>query len=311
MKAVEQRPSGRTRGPVEIVEVSPRDGLQNESVVLPTDAKIALIERAIAAGARRIEATSFVNPKRVPQMADADEVMARIPRRDGVSYIGLALNDRGVQRALAAECDEINYVVAATETFTERNQGMDIDTALRTFEELADTIRQAGKRASITISTAFGCPFEGEVPVGRVAEIAGRAAEAGADEVAIADTIGVGVPPDVTARVAAVRDAIGDAPLRIHLHDTRHTGIANAWAAVASGVTVLDASLGGIGGCPFAPNATGNIATEDLLYLLDRAGVEHGWNLPESLTVIPWIEEQLGKPAAGMVARAGVFPRGP
>lgn len=305
---VDQPPPSRPRGRVEIVEVSPRDGLQNESVVLPTEVKIALIERAIAAGAKRIEATSFVNPKRVPQMADADEVMARVPRRDDVSYIGLALNDRGVERALAAECDEINYVIAASESFTKRNQGTDIDTALRTFQELAGTIRQAGKQASITISTAFGCPFEGEVPTGRVAEIAGRAAETGADEIAIADTIGVGVPTDVAARVAGVRDAIGQTTLRIHLHDTRHTGIANAWAAVEAGVGVLDASLGGIGGCPFAPNATGNIATEDLLYLLDRANVEHGWSLPASVSVVPWIEEQLGKPASGMVARAGLFP---
>ena len=293
---------------VEIVEVSPRDGLQNEDVILPTQAKVALIERAVAAGARRIEATSFVNPKLVPQMADADQVMAQVPRRDDVSYIGLALNGRGVQRALAAGCDEVNYVVAASETFSQRNQGTDIDTALRMFEELSGAIRDASKRASITISAAFGCPFEGEVPTGRVAEIAGRAAAAGADEVGIADTIGVGVPADVTERVAATRDAIDGATLRIHLHDTRHTGIANAWAAVEAGVSVLDASLGGIGGCPFAPNATGNIATEDLLYLLGRSGIEHDWSLDAVIDAIPWIERQLSKPAAGMVARAGPFP---
>lgn len=293
---------------VEIVEVSPRDGLQNEDVILPTEAKVALIERAVAAGARRIEATSFVNPKVVPQMADADEVMERVPRRDDVSYVGLALNGRGVQRALAGGCDEVNYVVAASETFSQRNQGTDIDTALRMFEELSGTIREAGKRASITISTAFGCPFEGEVPTGKVAEIAGRAAAAGADEIGIADTIGVGVPADVSERVAATRDAIDGARLRIHLHDTRHTGIANAWAAVEAGVTVLDASLGGIGGCPFAPNATGNIATEDLLYLLGRSGIEHDWDLDAVIDTIPWIEQQLAKPAAGMVARAGSFP---
>ena len=293
---------------VEIVEVSPRDGLQNEDVLLSTDAKVELIERAIAAGARRIEATSFVHPKRVSQMADADEVMRRVPRRPDVSYIGLALNDRGVQRALAADCDEINYVVCATDTFSERNQGMSSEASLATFEELATTITSGGKIASLTISAAFGCPFEGEVPTQRVVEIAKRGAAAGASEIAIADTIGVAVPTDVTERVAAVTAVIGDIPLRIHLHDTRHTGIANAWAAVESGVRILDASLGGIGGCPFAPNATGNIATEDLLYMLDRAGVEHDWDLNETVSVVPWIEEQLGKPATGMVARAGLFP---
>ena len=293
---------------VEIVEVSPRDGLQNEDVVLSTDAKVALIERAIAAGARRIEATSFVHPGRVPQMADAGEVMARVPRRPDVSWIGLALNERGVDRALAADCNEINYVVGATDTFSERNQGMSTDDSLRVFEDLAATITAGDRIASLTISTAFGCPFEGEVATGRVVEIAERGAAAGASEVAIADTIGVAIPSDVTERVNAVQSAIGDVPLRIHLHDTRHTGIANAWAAVEAGVRILDASLGGIGGCPFAPNATGNIATEDLLYLLERAGVEHGWDLATAITVVPWIEEQLGKPASGMVARAGLFP---
>ncbi len=293
---------------VQIVEVSPRDGLQNEATILPTAAKVHLVERAIAAGARRIEATSFVNPARVPQMADADDVMAAVPRRDDVSYIGLALNDRGVRRALDAGCDEVNYVVVASDTFNQRNQGAPTFDSLATFEQLAATIHTAGRRASITIAASFGCPFEGEVEVARVAEIAERAVAAGADEVALADTIGVAVPADVTRRVEAVRAVVGDVPLRIHLHDTRHTGIANAWAAVEAGVHVLDASIGGIGGCPFAPAATGNIATEDLVYLLDRSGVAHGLDLAELTATVPWIEEQLGKPAAGMLARAGGFP---
>jgi hydroxymethylglutaryl-CoA lyase len=295
---------------IEIVEVSPRDGLQNESVVLSTDDKIHLIEAAVAAGARRIEATSFVNPKRVPQMADADEVMARVPRIDGVSYIGLALNDRGVRRALDGGCDEVNYVVVASETFNRRNQGVGTEESLATFEELAATIHAEGRRASLTIAATFGCPFEGEVPVGAVVRIAERAVAAGADEVALADTIGVAVPVDVTERVAAVREVTGDVPLRIHLHDTRHTGIANADAAIRAGVGILDASIGGIGGCPFAPAATGNIATEDLLYLLDRSGIEHGWSFDRTTEVVPWLEERLGKATPGMLAKAGGFPAG-
>lgn len=293
---------------VEIIEVSPRDGLQNESTVLPTSAKVHLIERAIAAGARRIEATSFVNPKRVPQMADADDVMAAVPRVDGVSYIGLVLNRRGFDRAVAAGVDEVNAVVVATDTFNQRNQGVPTEGSVQAFEELVADAHAAGVRASLTIAATFGCPFEGEVAVDRIVQIAARAAAAGADEIALADTIGVAVPTDVYERVAAVREVTGDVPLRIHLHDTRHTGIANAYAAVDAGVTALDASLGGIGGCPFAPAATGNIATEDLVYLLDRMGVGHPLDLSVLTDTVPWIEQQLGRPAAGMLAKAGPFP---
>lgn len=294
---------------IQIVEVSPRDGLQNEDVILSTDDKVRLIEQAVEAGATRIEAASFVNPKRVPQMADGDDVMARVPRREGVSYIGLALNGRGVERALAAECDEVNFVVVASETFNQRNQGVGTFESLETFEQLAKAIHDAGKRASLTIAATFGCPFEGEVDVARVVEIAERGVAAGADEIALADTIGVAVPADVHQRVAAVREVVGDVPLRIHLHDTRHTGIANALAAIDAGVDVVDASIGGIGGCPFAPAATGNIATEDLLYLLDRSGIGHGLDLDRVCEVVPWIEQKLGKTAPGMLARAGGFPQ--
>lgn len=293
---------------VEIVEVSPRDGLQNEDVILSTDDKVRLIELAIEAGARRIEAASFVNPKRVPQMADGDDVMARVPRDRGVSYIGLALNGRGVDRALAADCDEVNYVVVASETFNQRNQGVGTFASLETFEQLASQIHAAGKRASVTIAATFGCPFEGEVDLARVVEIAERAVAAGADEIALADTIGVAVPADVHARVAAVREVVGDTPLRIHLHDTRHTGIANALAAIEAGIDVLDASIGGIGGCPFAPAATGNIATEDLVYLLDRSRIRHDLDLDAVCAAVPWLEDKLGKQAPGMISRAGGFP---
>jgi hydroxymethylglutaryl-CoA lyase len=293
---------------VEIVEVSPRDGLQNEAVVLPTAAKVHLIERAIAAGARRIEATSFVNPTRVPQMADAEAVMAAVPRPDGVSYIGLVLNRRGFDRAVDAGVDEVNAVVVATDTFSQRNQGVPTEAALTSFEGLVADAHRAGIRASLTIAASFGCPFEGEVPAERVVAVAGRAAAAGADEIALADTIGVAVPTDVHALVGATRETVGGIPLRIHLHDTRNTGIANAYAAVEAGVRAIDASLGGVGGCPFAPAATGNIATEDLVYLLDRMGVAHGLDLTTLVAAVPWVETQLGRPAAGMLAKAGPFP---
>lgn len=299
---------GKGHGRVQIVEVAPRDGLQNEDTLLSTAAKLELIERLVGAGARRIEATSFVHPKRVPQMADAEEVMAGAPRQDDVSYIGLALNRRGVDRALAAGCDEVNVVVVATDTFSQRNQGTTTETSIVGFAGLAEEIHAAGRRASLTIAAAFGCPFEGEVAVDRVVDLVRRGVEAGADEIALADTIGVAVPTDVTERLAAAQEAAPDVPFRIHLHNTRNTGIANAWAAYAAGVTAIDASLGGIGGCPFAPAATGNIATEDLVYLLNRSGVTHDLDLDRLVTAVPWLESRLQAPAPGMLAKAGTFP---
>jgi hydroxymethylglutaryl-CoA lyase len=296
---------------VEIVEVSPRDGLQAEDVVLATAEKVALIERAVAAGVRRIEVCSFVNPKRVPQMADAEEVLAALPDRDDVTYIGLVLNQRGLDRAVAAGMREINAVLVCTDTFGQRNQGAGVDEAVDAFAVIAAGAREAGIRVSATVSVAFGCPYEGEVPVSVVASVAQRAAEAGADEVALADTIGVAVPADVVARVAAARAAIGsDVPLRAHFHNTRNTGLANAWAAVEAGVRVLDASLGGVGGCPFAPGATGNIPTEDLAYLLARSGIDTGLDLAALTDVVPWIEERLGKRVPGLLSKAGPFPKG-
>jgi hydroxymethylglutaryl-CoA lyase len=296
---------------VEIVEVSPRDGLQAEDVVVPTAEKVELIHRAVAAGVRRIEVCSFVNPKRVPQMADAEAVLAALGPLDGVTAIGLVLNERGLERAVAAGMEEINAVVVCTDTFGERNQGAGVDDALAAFEAIAAGAHDAGVRVSATISVAFGCPYEGEVPVARVADVARRAAAAGADEVALADTIGVAAPTDVSARVAAVAGAVegSGATLRAHFHNTRNTGLANAWAAVEAGVAVLDASLGGVGGCPFAPGATGNIPTEDLAYLLDRAGVDTGLDLDALTAVVPWIEERLGKRVPGLLSKAGRFPR--
>jgi len=299
----------RHDAPVEIVEVSPRDGLQAEDVVVDTQTKIELINRAIAAGIRRIEVASFVNPKRVPQMADGEAVVAALPQRDDVTFIGLVLNTRGVERAIATGLREVNGVVVCTDTFGERNQGVTAAESVEVFADIAAHAHKAGVRPTVTISVAFGCPYEGEVPVARVADIARRCAKAGAEEVAIADTIGVADPSSVIARVDAVRAAVPDLPLRAHFHNTRNTGIANAYAAVTAGVDVLDASLGGIGGCPFAPNATGNIPTEDLAFMLERMGIDTGLDLEQLIDVVPWIEQRLGKRVPGLLAKAGLFPR--
>jgi hydroxymethylglutaryl-CoA lyase len=290
-----------------IVEVGPRDGLQNEATPVGTDAKIALIESLIDAGVRRVEATSFVNPKRVPQMADAEAVMARVPRRADVSYIGLVLNERGLDRALDAGVDEVNVAVVASETFSRRNQGVGIDEMLGAFERIATRTLAAGIRISATIGASFGCPFEGEVPTEQVVAIARRCTEVGAQEIAIADTIGVGAPTDVRRLVDGIRE-VSALPLRAHFHNTRNTGYANALAALDAGVASLDASTGGIGGCPFAPRATGNIATEDLIYLLQRSGYDPGVDLGSVVAAADAIGEQLGKPVPALLGRAGDFP---
>ena len=294
---------------VSIVEMAPRDGLQNESAVLSTADKVELVERAVRAGARRIEVTSFVNPARVPQMADADEVMAALPRPDGVSYAGLVMNDRGLDRALAAGVHEVDVVVVATDTFCLRNQGVTTEEACRQAASLVERAREAGVLTTVTIGAAFGCPFEGEVPDERLRDVLGRVADAGPDELALADTIGVAVPSQVSSRLALAAEVAGaDVPLRLHLHDTRHTGVANAVAAHAAGVRTLDASIGGTGGCPFAPNATGNVATEDLVYLFDRMGVSTGLDLATTTATTAWLEERLAKRLPGALLRAGGFP---
>ena len=301
-------------GKVQIVEVGARDGLQNEKEVIATADKLALISRMIDAGVRRLEVASFVNPKRVPQMADAEEVIAGLPDRRDVSYIGLCLNKRGVLRAIESRqgnkrgVDEAGCVVVASDTFGMKNQGQTIEDGIRENGEMLRLAKSEGLVAQVTISAAFGCPFEGAVPPERVAMIAEKMAEAGAEEIALADTIGVGVPGQVSALVAQVRAAIGDGiPLRAHFHNTRNTGIANAWAAYEAGVRVLDSSLGGLGGCPFAPKATGNIATEDLLFLLDRSGIDSGVDLDAAVAVNHWFETILGRPLPSMVAKAGGF----
>lgn len=296
-----------------IVEVSPRDGLQNDPAELSTQDKVELVRRCAQAGIRRIEAASFVNPDRVPQMADAEQVLEGIDReladlRDRLDVIGLVLNARGYERARLTSVDEVNLVVMTTDTFSRRNQGMTTEQAVRTVEEVAPLAAVAGIAASVTLSATFGCPYEGEVPVGRVVELAERLAASGVVELALADTIGVAVPADVAQRVGAVRDVVGDVALRAHFHNTRNTGYANALAAYEAGVHVLDASLGGIGGCPFAPKATGNIATEDLVYALERSGIDTGCDLDALIEASQWLGARLGRPNPALVSRAGPFP---
>jgi hydroxymethylglutaryl-CoA lyase len=294
---------------VEIVEVGPRDGLQSEPQAVPTAVKVEFIERAIANGLRRIEVTSFVNPKRVPQMADAEEVLKALPRREGVHYVGLVLNQKGFERAAAAGCNEIGMAVVASNTFNQRNNGVSSEESVKAWLQIAAAAQQAGIRAQVTVSAAFGCPFEGEVPVERVVELARMVAEARPFEIALADTIGVGVPAQVAEIVSRVREAVPGIPLRCHFHNTRNTGLANAFAAVQAGVHTLDASLGGIGGCPFAPAATGNIPTEDLVYMLHRCGYDTGVNLDGAIETGKWLQERLGRDVPGMLVKAGNFPR--
>ena len=299
-------PTGPTH--VEIVEVAPRDGLQSDGAIVPTDRKVELITRAVDAGIRRIEAVSFAHPERVPQMADAEAVMAGVPRREGVSYIGLVLNARGFDRAVDASVDEVNVVVVCTDTFSQANQGMTTAESVAVWGEIADAARVAGLRTSVTLAASFGCPYEGEVPVQRMVEVVEQVAAFGPDEIAIADSIGVAVPTDVTERVEAAGAVAGDAQLRCHFHNTRNTGLANVAAAVEAGVRVVDSSLAGIGGCPFAPNATGNIPTEDTVYLLERMGYQTGVSLEALIASVPWVEELLDHPTPGLLAKAGPFP---
>ncbi len=296
-----------TMSSVEIVEVGPRDGLQNEDVVLDVAARVAYIAALAAAGLRRIEAVSFVHPARVPQMADAEAVMAAVPRTDGVRYSGLVLNRRGMDRAVGAGVDEINMVVVATDTFSLKNQGMTTAAAIRAAADVAAAARDAGLAVTMTVAAAFGCPFEGEVRPDRVAEIVRQCVSAGVSEVALADTIGVAVPRDVRLLTDVVR-SVTSAPLRFHFHNTRNTGYANALAAVEAGVSALDASSGGIGGCPFAPAATGNIATEDLLYALGRSGIGTGIDMGRLLAASALVEERLGHANPALLGRAGTFP---
>jgi (R)-citramalyl-CoA lyase len=290
---------------IEVVDVGPRDGLQNEDEILSPEVRARLCERLAAAGVPRIEAASFVNPKRVPQMAGAEEVLAAIERSPGTSYAGLVLNERGYERAIEAGVDEVRYAFPVTKTFAERNQNTTVADATFLAARLVERARLDGVRVSITLSTAFGDPFEGRVEPGHVLEIAARVAASGPDEIVLADTIGVGVPSQVRDLVEGV--AAHGITVGCHFHDTRNTGIANAAAAVESGATVLDASVGGTGGCPFAPRATGNIATEDLVYLLHNMGYTTGIDLDALIEIATWLARQLDKELPGQLHKAGNF----
>ncbi|MBA2510599.1 MAG: hydroxymethylglutaryl-CoA lyase [Actinomycetota bacterium] len=290
---------------VEIVDVGPRDGLQNEKETLPPETRAELCDHLAAAGILRVEAASFVNPKRVSQMAGAEKVMGGLNRREGTVYAGLVLNERGYERAVEAGVDEVRYAFPVTETFAKRNQNTTVAEAAALAGRLVERARLDGVRVSITLSAAFGDPFEGRVDPDHVLRVAGKVAEAHPDEVVLADTIGVGVPSQVRGLVGGVLEM--GVTVGCHFHDTRNTGIANAVAAIESGATVLDASVGGMGGCPFAPRATGNIATEDLVYLLHGMGHETGVDLEALIGVAEWMAERFGKDLPGQVYRAGNF----
>jgi isopropylmalate/homocitrate/citramalate synthase len=289
---------------VAICDVGPRDGLQNQPKTLEPEVRAELVNRLADAGLRRIEAVSFVSPSRVPQMAGAEEVVEGIRRRDGVSYAGLALNEQGYDRLLATGLDEVHFAFAASETFNRENQNASVEESVLACERIAARAREDGIRVTVTIGTAFGCPFEGSIDPGRVADLAGRLAES-VDEVVFADTIGVAVPRQI--RDVLGRAKLGGKPAGLHLHNTRNTAFVNALAGIESGATVLDASVGGIGGCPFAPRATGNVCTEDLVYMLHGEGVETGIDLEALIGVAAWLEGVLERPLEGQVYRAGTF----
>jgi hydroxymethylglutaryl-CoA lyase len=303
-------------GTIELVEVGPRDGLQNEPDIVSTEVKLDLIGRMIGYGARRIEVASFVHPARVPQMADAEAVIAGLPDRADCTYVGLVLNKRGVLRALATRealdgnggargVDQVGCVVVASDTFGQKNQGQTIEQGIAETREMLRFARAEGIRAQVTISAAFGCPFEGEVRHDTVLAIAEAIAEEAPEEIALADTIGVGTPweaGELFGKLGAL--LAGRIPMRAHFHNTRGTGIANAWEAYKAGVRTFDASLGGLGGCPFAPRATGNIATEDLVYMMQRSGVDSGIDLDAAIAANKWFAGVLGRELPSAVARA-------
>ena len=297
----------RTRS-ITIVEVGPRDGLQSEAQLLSTGTKVELLNRLLDAGLRKIEVTSFVNPKRVPQMADAEQLMREAPRQKGLVYVGLVLNQRGFERALDSGIDEVGFVVVASDTFNRRNQGVGTQESIAAFERIAALAKEAKVRVNVTISAAFGCPFEGSVPASRVLAIAEQLMHNAPCELALADTIGVATPWQVRSLLERLKPLIGETPLRCHFHNTRNTGIANAFAAVEAGAGSIDASIGGLGGCPFAPEATGNIATEDLVYMLRHSGIETGLSVSKLIDTAHWLGEKVGRSLPGMLSRAGDFP---
>ncbi|HEU5264799.1 MAG TPA: hydroxymethylglutaryl-CoA lyase [Gaiellaceae bacterium] len=290
---------------VEICDVGPRDGLQNDPKILEPETRAELVNRLASAGLPRIEAVSFVNPARVPQMAGAEEVVEAIDRVPGVVYAGLVLNEKGYDRLAATALDEAHFAFAATETFNLRNANASVQESLETAGRIVSRAREDGTRVTVTIGAAFGCPFEGRVEPARVLDLASQLVETGPDEIVFADTIGVGVPSQVKELV--MEGVKLGRPVAVHLHNTRNTGFANAYAAIAAGASALDASVGGTGGCPFAPRATGNICTEDLVYMLHGEGIETGIDLDELISVAEWLEGVLERQLEGQVYRAGTF----
>jgi len=294
---------------VEIVDVTARDGLQNESVAFSTDEKITLVNKSILAGANRLEVASFAHPKYVPQMADAEAVIAGLPENDDVTYIGLAMNERGVDRALDTAIDEVGLVVVATDTFAQKNQNQTRDSSVEIACAMIDKVKRAGRRVNVTIAASFGCPFEGEVNPDIVIDMGKRLSGAGPDEISLADTIGVGNPWEVKDLFLAMARELPLTPLRAHFHNTRNTGLANIYAALEAGIRTFDVSIGGIGGCPFAPAATGNVPSEDVIYMLERHGVDTSMSLDDVINAAQWLSQKMGKTLPGMVSRAGGFPQ--
>ncbi len=293
---------------VSILEVGPRDGLQSEPEILPTEVKKEFITRTINAGIKNIEVTSFVHPKKVPQMADAEKLVESLPDRDDVNYIGLIMNQRGFERARDCGIDEVGMVIVSTDTYNMKNQNVVTQQSIDNWLDIASSAKSAGIRTSVVIACSFGCPYEGEVDPEHIASIAEQILKGEPDVIGLADSVGVAVPNQIKTTFALIKDLAPTIPLRTHLHNTRNTGLANAAAAVEAGVSIIDASTGGIGGCPFAPKATGNIPTDDLLYMLDRSGIETGVNLKEIVKTTDWLETQLGRPVPAMVPKAGIFP---
>ena len=292
-----------------IIDVSPRDGLQNESVIVSTADKLSLIEGLVDSGITNIEATSFVNPKLVPAMADADALMREVPRHDGLRYVGLVLNERGLDRAIEGAVDEANIIVVATDTFSRKNQNTETKEGIELALGLARRAWEAGIEPSVTVAAAFGCPFEGEVSTQRVVDVVRELMSERFVRLNIADTIGVGTPRDVTERLGAINPLLPEGvALGTHFHNTRNMGYANAYAAWEMGATHFDSSLGGVGGCPFAPNATGNIATDDLLYMFDRMGIRTDLDLAKLIEVSHWLEGPLNKDVPALLPKAGPFP---
>lgn len=293
---------------VEIVDVTARDGLQNESRLFSTEEKLELINCALEAGSKRLEVASFAHPKYVPQMADAEAVIERLPDRDDVTYIGLAMNERGVDRALRTTIDEIGLVVVATNSFAQKNQGQTRQGSVDMACSMIKKIKAEGRKVNVTIGASFGCPFEGEVASETVVDMAVQLAGEGTRQIAFADTIGVGNPWQVKHLLSKVKDHLPEMSLRGHFHNTRNTGLANVYAAVEAGISSLDVSIGGIGGCPFAPAATGNVPAEDVVYMLERNGIQTGLDLTKLIEATNWLSNTMDKDLPGMVSRAGDFP---